>query len=124
MNSAAEGASVSAGAGQLRLTGEVTADNAVILRRQGETLISGASGEVVVNLSGLREAHSIVLSLLMCWQRAARAHHRSLRFTGANGQLAALARLSGLLRYLPGIDASADDSDGPAADHRRALAGS
>lgn len=126
MNSRSVAASVNADAGQLRLAGEVTAVNAVALRRQGEAVIAGASGDVVVDLSGLRDAHSIVLSLLMCWQRAATAARRNLRFSGANSQLAALARLSGLLGYLPGIAHSqGDDGDsGAAAQSRDALAGS
>jgi phospholipid transport system transporter-binding protein len=50
----------------------------------------------VVDLSGLGEVHSVVLSVLLCWIRFARARSRPLRVEGAGDRFQSLAALSGL----------------------------
>lgn len=89
--------------GVLVVTGEVSADTVVTLRKQGEKLIGTASGNLVVDLDGLVTAHSVVLSMLLCWQRLAHQAGLSLSFRGVSGRLASLAALSNLEDQLAGF---------------------
>jgi phospholipid transport system transporter-binding protein len=89
--------------GVLVVTGEVSADTVVALRKQGEKLIGTASGNLVVDLDGLVTAHSVVLSMLLCWQRLAHQAGISLSFRGVSGRLASLAALSNLDDQLAGF---------------------
>lgn len=95
------------GDGTLAVSGYVTADNVVGLRNQGEQrlgAINSAHGEVEINLTGVENAHSILLSLLLCWQRAAIARHQTLIYSGISERLLSLSTLSGLNQHLPGFD--------------------
>lgn len=89
--------------GCLRVVGDIDPETVVTVRRHGEALIAKGSGELEVDLSGLGVAHSVVLSLLLCWARHARTCQRSLVFTGASERLRSLASLSGLRRHLQGL---------------------
>ncbi|AXS82578.1 lipid asymmetry maintenance protein MlaB [Marinobacter sp. Arc7-DN-1] len=89
--------------GVLIVTGEVSADTVVALRNQGEKLIGTASGNLVVDLDGLVTAHSVVLSMLLCWQRLAHQAGISLSFRGVSGRLVSLAALSNLEDQLAGF---------------------
>ena len=89
--------------GILIVTGKVNADTVVALRKQGEKLISTASGNLIVDLDGLVTARSVVLSMLLCWQRLARQGGISLSFRGVSGRLASLAALSNLEDQLAGF---------------------
>ena len=91
---------------RLSVTGDITPDNAVAIRGEGERLIAAKNQEVVVDLSGLGAAHSVVLSLLLCWIRLARSRGQRLSFEGVDAQLASLAALSGLGEHLPGLSRS------------------
>ncbi|MED5467219.1 MAG: STAS domain-containing protein, partial [Pseudomonadota bacterium] len=74
----------------LRVTGDVDADTVLALRKQGEQEIQQADGTLEVDLSGLGTAHSVVLSMLLCWQRLALSRHCHLSFTGASERLRSL----------------------------------
>ncbi|WP_404363812.1 lipid asymmetry maintenance protein MlaB [Marinobacter sp.] len=100
--------------GRLVVTGEVTADSAVGLRADGERLIrsrnvrdsapAGKAGtEIGIDLQGVVTASSIVLSLLMCWQRLAVSEGLHVRYSGISDRLHSLASLSGLDRQLSGF---------------------
>jgi phospholipid transport system transporter-binding protein len=89
--------------GCLRVAGDIDPQSVVAVRRLGETLMAKEAGELEVDLSGLGAAHSVVLSLLLCWVRYARAHQISLVFTGASERLRSLAALSGLQQHLTGL---------------------
>ncbi|WP_372996113.1 lipid asymmetry maintenance protein MlaB [Marinobacter sp.] len=91
--------------GVLKVTGEVTAETVVGLRKQGETLIRTASGDLVIDLDGLVTAHSVVLSMLLCWQRLAHQKGIALSFRGVSGRLSSLAALSNLDDQLAGFGA-------------------
>ena len=91
---------------RLSVTGDITPDNAVAIRGEGERLIAAKNQEVVVDLSGLGAAHSVVLSLLLCWMRLARSRGQRLSFEGVDAQLGSLAALSGLGEHLPGLSRS------------------
>lgn len=87
----------------LFVTGDVTADTVLALRKQGEQLIRKATGDLTVDLEGLATAHTVVLSLLLCWQRLARQSGIGLSFRGVSGRLASLAALSNLDDQLAGF---------------------
>jgi phospholipid transport system transporter-binding protein len=89
--------------GVLMVTGAVSAETVVALRGQGEALIRAAAGNLVVDLDGLATAHSVVLSMLLCWQRLARQVGICLSFRGVSGRLASLASLSHLDDQLAGF---------------------
>lgn len=89
--------------GALIVSGEVTTETVVGLREQGEKLIRAASENLVVDLEGLVAAHSVVLSMLLCWQRLARQSGISLSFRGVSDRLASLASLSNLDDQLAGF---------------------
>ncbi len=89
--------------GILYVTGEVRSDTVVALRQQGEQLIASAGRDLQVNLEGLEEAHSVVLSMLLCWQRFATRHNIALTYQGVSQRLASLAALSNLGDQLTGF---------------------
>lgn len=98
--------------GQLVVTGVIDPDNVIALRAEGERLIrqsqpaAAADGQdpvVSVRLENLDTASSVVLSLLLNWQRVALSQHRQLVFSGVSERLRSLAALSGLNRHLSGF---------------------
>lgn len=97
-------ASVRKAGERLELAGRVTADNVAELRRQGESwLAERASGAAVtIDLSSVSTASSLLLSLLLCWRRAASRQSMTLTFEGAPEQLLELSRLNGVSRWLTG----------------------
>ncbi|PXX89824.1 NTP-binding protein [Marinobacter vulgaris] len=87
----------------LTVSGHIDPLTVVALRKEGEALILGSKADLVVDLSAMGTAHSVVLSLLLCWQRLARGRSQNLRFTGVSERLGSLAALSGLDEQLPGF---------------------
>ncbi len=94
-----------AGEGLLALSGVVTPDNVANLRATGEQLIVAEGQDLTVDLSAVECAHSVVLSLLLCWQRLAVSRNQRLSFSGVSERLHSLAALSGLVDHLPGFAA-------------------
>ncbi|MDI9244938.1 STAS domain-containing protein [Marinobacter sp. CHS3-4] len=93
---------------RLKVDGEITSENVVGIRKEGERLLAQNAGkELIVDLSDLGAAHSVVLSLLLCWFRRAGANSLNLRLEGVTGRLLSLASLSGLGDHLPGLESSA-----------------
>ena len=89
--------------GVLIVSGEVTPDTVVSLRNEGEKLIRSVSRDLVIDLDGLVTAHSVVLSMLLCWQRLAHQTGITLSFRGVSSRLASLAALSNLDDQLTGF---------------------
>ncbi|KAA1176366.1 STAS domain-containing protein [Marinobacter salinexigens] len=87
----------------LSVTGNVAVDQVVALRKEGETLIGTVSGSLTVDLSELETAHSVILSMLLCWQRYARQQGVSLIFQGVSDRLSSLAALSNIDEQLGGF---------------------
>lgn len=87
----------------LVVEGEVNPATVVGVRREGERLIDQAGAGLRVDLIGITAAHSVVLSLILCWLRYAEAHHCHLQVSGAGDRLCSLAALSGLHHYIPGL---------------------
>lgn len=88
---------------KLTVSGNIDPLTVVDLRKEGETLILGSKADLVVDLTAMSTAHSVVLSLLLCWQRLARGRSQTLHFTGVSERLGSLAALSGLDEQLPGF---------------------
>lgn len=79
--------------GRMRVGGGLGFEQAADALARGRVLYEGGSGEVEVDLSGLRDVDSATLAVLLAWTaRAARAGV-ALRFNGAPASLLALARL-------------------------------
>ncbi|MBW7470524.1 STAS domain-containing protein [Marinobacter sp. M216] len=87
----------------LTVSGEVDGDSVVALRKQGETLLNTVNVDLVVDLGTLKTASSVVLSLLLCWQRLANRRGVSLSYRGVSERLASLAALSNLDDQLSGF---------------------
>ena len=88
-------------AGILALSGDITSDNVVSIRRKGEGVISKMSSSAVVNLAGLATANTLTLSLLLAWVRCARQQNMTLTITQPSSKLFDMARVSGLELVLP-----------------------
>jgi phospholipid transport system transporter-binding protein len=86
---------------RLSVSGDITPDNVVAIRNEGDRLINQQNQHLVVDLSGLGAAHSVVLSMLLCWMRLARSRKQQLCLEGAGERLRSLAALSGLDEHLP-----------------------
>ncbi|MEQ9544718.1 MAG: STAS domain-containing protein [Marinobacter sp.] len=87
----------------LKVSGSIDPLTVLSTRKQGEALIQSGSGNLTVDLSAMETAHSVALSLLLCWQRCAEEFGRSLLFTGVSARLYSLAALSNLEEQLPGF---------------------
>ncbi len=87
----------------LSVSGDIDPLTVVSVRQKGEKLILDSKTDLVVDLSAMGTAHSVVLSLLLCWQRLAASRSQALHFTGVGDRLDSLAALSGLGRQLPGF---------------------
>lgn len=87
----------------LTVNGAIDPANVLAVRRQGESLIASAPDDLTVDLSAMSSAHSVVLSLLLCWQRLAVARGCALAFAGVSDRLVSLASLSNLDDQLPGF---------------------
>ncbi len=92
---------------RLSVTGEIVPDNVCAVRREGERLIAGQNQDIVVDLSALGSAHSVVLSLLLCWLRLAHSRNQALSLEGVGDRLRSLAALSGLDEHISGLAGSA-----------------
>lgn len=88
---------------RLSVAGEIDPDNVCAVRSEGERLICGHSQDIVVDLSALGAAHSVVLSMLLCWLRLAHSRNQTLALEGAGDRLRFLAALSGLDEQIPGL---------------------
>jgi len=87
----------------LAVTGEVNAESVVALRSKGEAVIRCAAVNLTVDLGGLVTAVSVVLSMLLCWQRLAASQGVVLTYQGVSERLLSLAALSHLDDQLPGF---------------------
>ncbi|BES70743.1 hypothetical protein RE428_17610 [Marinobacter nanhaiticus D15-8W] len=87
--------------GCLKLSGTVLEPDVRAVRKEGERLLGEwGSGECTVDVAGLNNASSVVLSLMLCWKREAIRRNIELRFEGANERLRDLAEMSHVAGYL------------------------
>lgn len=88
-------------AGRVFLSGTVGHDKAVAAREALVQALSGQTGEVTLELSGLKSARSVVLSILLRVLAEAEKRQLTLRLEGMPRQLFEMARVSGLDSILP-----------------------
>lgn len=80
-----------------RLYGVVAFENLAVVRQSGEALIGAGEGEVVqFDCSGLEEASSVAVALLIAWRRMARGSGKSVVFSGTSLALRNIAAFSGV----------------------------
>lgn len=89
----------------LVLKGVVNADNVMAIRKDGESIISKLSGDVVIDLLAISSAGAVTLSLLLTWLRTAKNRNISMVVKNMPDKLFDMARVSGLELVLP-FDAS------------------
>jgi phospholipid transport system transporter-binding protein len=88
------------GEGRYALAGDLGFDCAARVLVQGEAAFAGQA-EVVVDLSGVTDADSAGLAVLIEWTRAAHAGERRIRFLGMPKRLSAIAHIGGVGKLLP-----------------------
>ncbi len=83
--------------GNGRLSGGVTFENLAEIRSAGESLIrESQQGTVEFDCSGLEDANSVAVALLIAWRRAAGGCGKTVTFKGASQGLCNIADFSGL----------------------------
>ncbi len=83
-------------AGRFALGGALDFTTATAVLSRGEKLFAGVSGPIEIDLSGVRQADSAGLAVLLEWLgRAARAR-QTITFRNVPEQLRAIARISEL----------------------------
>jgi phospholipid transport system transporter-binding protein len=88
------------GDGRYALLGDLGIESAAGLLRRGEAAFSGQP-EITVDLSGVTDADSAGLAVLIEWVRGARGEGRQIRFLGMPARLGDLARIGGVNELLP-----------------------
>lgn len=84
-----------------RLVGAVLGSDILALRQEGEGWLAAvAATDCEIDVSGVSNASSMLLSLMLCWKRAALARQISLRFVGASDRLSGLATMSHVADHL------------------------
>jgi phospholipid transport system transporter-binding protein len=86
--------------GCYRLRGPVTVANVEQVQQQAAGMFDGP--QIVVDLSGVTEADSSAVSLLLQWGREAAARGRTIRFQNPNTNLRTLISLYEVDELLPG----------------------
>ena len=79
---------------QLRVEGSITIDNVVSVIARGMGLLD--RGDVTIDLAGLTEADSSVVSLLLEWRREAARRNRQVHIANMPENLQSLVRLYGV----------------------------
>jgi phospholipid transport system transporter-binding protein len=83
---------------RLVVRGAITLANVTALRAAGIEQID--RDDLTLDLAGVDEADSSALSLLLEWQRAAKARGFTLKYSGLPENLRSLARVYGILELL------------------------
>jgi phospholipid transport system transporter-binding protein len=86
--------------GHYALAGDLGFDCAVSVLAQGEAAFAGQA-EVVVDLSGVTDADSAGLAVLIEWTRRSRLVERRISFRRLPARLSAIAHIGGLTELLP-----------------------
>lgn len=89
-------------AGRCSVSGDATLATAARLRSAGQAAFAAATGEVVVDLSGVQRADSAGLAVLIDWLAWAQTAGRRLSFIAVPTAILALARLSNVEDLLQG----------------------
>ena len=88
---------------RLRISGPVTLENAMELRKESEQYFRSSS--VLVDFSNAEEIDSAAISLMLEWLRSARAAGWDVRFTNLGESITSLVDLYGVTDLIP-VDAA------------------
>lgn len=86
--------------GRCRVEGPLTIENIGEVLEESERLFTAR--EITVDLAGVTDVDSSAVSLLLQWQRAARAAGRTVSCLNLPGNLKSLAVLYGVAELIPG----------------------
>lgn len=89
-----------AGAGRYRLAGVLRLETAARVLALGEQAFAGQAS-IEVDLTGVSDADSAGLAVLIEWTRQARLQGRSIVFSAMPPRLAGMARIGGVTDLLP-----------------------
>ncbi|HKQ26886.1 MAG TPA: STAS domain-containing protein [Burkholderiales bacterium] len=81
------------------IEGPVTLASVSTLLAEGSRTLEGSS--VVVDFSGVTEADSAAISLMLEWTRRMHASNRQVRFSNLGGSLVSIANLYGVTDLIP-----------------------
>lgn len=82
--------------GSARLVGEVEFDEVSAIKAEGTRLCESSEGPVVFDLSGITQANSVTVALLLEWTRAGARSGSDVSFAAVSSDLAKIIRFSGL----------------------------
>lgn len=85
-----------------RVDGRLTFETVTGLLRDSGEAFGGGSGPLEIDLSGVEHADSAGIALLIEWLRRARKADREVHYRHMPRQMAEIARISDLERFLPG----------------------
>ena len=85
----------------LRLSGDITYDNADAVCAQGLGLLAQVGATPVIDLAGLTTASSVAVAVLLRWSRTAAVQGQSLQLANVPERCRAIVRVSGLADALP-----------------------
>ncbi len=87
----------------LRLAGHVGFENCVDVVREGEQklLTCKANDRVALDVSGVENAQSVLLSVLLRWLTVSEKHNLQMSVIGLSGKMFEVARVSGIETVLP-----------------------
>jgi phospholipid transport system transporter-binding protein len=88
------------GEGRYALVGDLGIESAAGILARGDAAFAGQAA-VEVDLSGVADADSAGLAILIEWARSARHDGRRIAFRGMPKRLGGIARISGVLDLLP-----------------------
>lgn len=89
--------------GRCRVEGPLTIDSITGVLAESERLFTGRD-TLVVDLAGVTEVDSSAVSLLLQWQRSARAAGRTVTVVNLPASLKSLAALYGVAELIPGAE--------------------
>ena len=86
--------------GRCRVEGPLTIENITGVLEESERLFT--SREITVDLAAVTDVDSSAVSLLLQWQRGARAGGRTIKYVNLPPNLKSLAALYGVADLIPG----------------------
>lgn len=85
----------------LQVVGELSFDNALTLKKLGESLINRAAETIEIDFSQVTRSGSAALTLLCSWMRHAEELGKNIIFTHLPTDLTGVAQVSGIDQILP-----------------------
>lgn len=82
------------------LSGAISFENFVAMRRTGESLIDHAQGEVAIDIGQIEHANTLAVGAMVAWFRYGEKRHTKVRFLNVPDPLRKIIRVSGLTEIL------------------------